>query len=618
MVQHIKRITNSGDNPLTELVGAAFDQAMAGEGKLSSEVAALEGMSGRKYRLFINNLIGSLTDPRYLEIGVWQGATFCSAIYGNEVRALAIDNWAQFQGPYEKFFNNLARTKGAAKVNFLESDFRAVDYSAIGKFNVYFFDGPHQRKDQFDALVLAQPALDDWFVLIVDDWNWSAVREGTLAAVAQTGLALEYVIEVMTSLDGSQPEVRNAASEWHNGYLIAACSKVTELASAADKPCNHPQPRRSEAAADRPGPGSVRAAGIRDLWGQRMVALPRVSVIISSYNYAQYIETALDSVAAQSYPNLECIVIDDASQDDSVRVVENWLARINDLRFRLITRPANGGQLSAIADGLAATEGEFVAILDADDLWRPEFLQRHVQVHLNTRAAAAASSSHMAQIDMDGRFLAGTANWQDLGKISQQGRLPIAPTAVPRLSWLGADWPSSELPEATLISPDLFLWHWSATSAMMFRRSMLDLVMPADPGSVRICADHYLMVLCHFFAGSFVLEEVLGAYRRHGRNAYAALPVLSSQAALAPYHGKPQLTQNFAVMRDHVIDRYGTFAAIFGDHVPRKFVGEVKSYLAADARQGFAKRSAVSRLFRGFRRSGSYGPPRASPATERS
>src|SRR5208282_1546168 len=109
------------------------------------------------------------------------------------------------------------------------------------------------------------PALDDWFVLIVDDWNWSAVREGTLAAVAQTGLALEYVIEVMTSLDGSQPEVRNAASEWHNGYLIAACSKVTELASAADKPCNHPQPRRSEAAADRPGPGSVRAAGIRDL-----------------------------------------------------------------------------------------------------------------------------------------------------------------------------------------------------------------------------------------------------------------------------------------------------------------------------------------------------------------
>jgi glycosyltransferase involved in cell wall biosynthesis len=604
MVQHIKRTTNSGDNPLTELVGAAFDQALVGEGKLSSEVAALEGMSGRKYRLFINNLIGSLADPRYLEIGVWQGATFCSAIYGNEVRALAIDNWAQFQGPYEKFFTNLGRAKGTAKVSFLESDFRAVDYSAIGKFNIYFFDGPHQRDDQFDAIVLAQPALDDWFVLIVDDWNWLAVREGTLAAVAQTGLVLDYAIEVMTSLDGSQPELRDAASEWHNGYLIAACSKLKAPAHAADKSRHHPQPRHSEAATDPPGTGLVRAAGIRGLWGQRMVALPRVSVIISSYNYAQYIEATLDSVAAQSYPNLECIVIDDASQDDSVRVVENWLARVNDLRFRLIARPANGGQLSAIADGLAATDGEFVAILDADDLWRPEFLQRHVQVHLNTRAAAAASSSHMAQIDMDGRFLAGTANWQDLGKISQQGRLPIAATALPRLGRLGADWPSSELAEATLIGPDLFLWHWSATSAMMFRRSMLDLVMPADPGRVRICADHYLMVLCHFFAGSFVLEEVLGAYRRHGRNAYAALPVLSSQAALAPYHGRPQLTQNFAVMRDHVIGRYDTFASIFGDHAPRKFVGEVRSHLAADARLRLAKRSVVSRLFRGFRRSG--------------
>ena len=101
-----------------------------------------------------------------------------------------------------------------------------------------------------------------------------------------------------------------------------------------------------------------------------------------------------------------------------------------------------------------------------------------------------------------------------------------------------------------------------------------------------------------------MLEEVLGAYRRHGRNAYAALPVLSSQAALAPYHGRPQLTQNFAVMRDHVIGRYDTFASIFGDHAPRKFVGEVRSHLAADARLRLAKRSVVSRLFRGFRRSG--------------
>jgi len=44
---------------------------------------------------------------------------------------------------------------------FIESDFRAVDYSAIGRFNVYLFDGPHQEQDQYDGIMVARTALDD-------------------------------------------------------------------------------------------------------------------------------------------------------------------------------------------------------------------------------------------------------------------------------------------------------------------------------------------------------------------------------------------------------------------------------------------------------------------------
>src|SRR4051812_15784525 len=98
-------------------------------------------MSGRKYRTFINNLIGALPDARYLEIGVWMGSTLCSAIYMNKVRALAIDNWSQFGGPAARFFSNLATYKGDASVSFLDTDFRAIDFSTVGKFNVYLFDG---------------------------------------------------------------------------------------------------------------------------------------------------------------------------------------------------------------------------------------------------------------------------------------------------------------------------------------------------------------------------------------------------------------------------------------------------------------------------------------------
>jgi hypothetical protein len=183
-------------------------------------------MSGKKYRIFINNLIGSISDSRYLEVGVWQGSTFCSAIYKNELRAMAIDNWSQFQGPAARFYANISKFKGpGTRLSFLESDFRSVDFSSIGVYNVYLFDGPHKAQDQRDGVMLAQPALDRQFVLIVDDWNWQTVRSGTFEGIRECGLQLDFVAEIRTSLDGRHPSAHGAASDWHNGYFIAACSK---------------------------------------------------------------------------------------------------------------------------------------------------------------------------------------------------------------------------------------------------------------------------------------------------------------------------------------------------------------------------------------------------------
>jgi hypothetical protein len=218
--------TTSG-NRLSSKVSAALTQAVAGQGKLDPEILSLEGMSGKKYRLFINNLIGLLGDARYLEIGVWLGSTLCAAVNGNKVSAFAIDNWSQFGGSADRILPNLDRFKGDAAVRLLDSDFRAVDFAAIGKFNVYLFDGPHTEKDQFDGVTAAQPALDDQFVLIVDDWNWSEVRVGTLKAVMEIGLRLDFAAEIRTTLDNTHPEPIAAGpnGDWHNGYFIAACTK---------------------------------------------------------------------------------------------------------------------------------------------------------------------------------------------------------------------------------------------------------------------------------------------------------------------------------------------------------------------------------------------------------
>ena len=228
----LPEIVIAGPTPRSELaslVERTFSTSWTGENSGKDDILDLEGMSGKRYRLFVNALIAGLRDARYLEIGVWAGSTFCSAIYQNSLRAVAIDNWSGFGGPRETFFSNLARFQGkSASIEIIETDFRQVDFAQLGQFNVYFYDGPHQERDQFDGLRLALPAMDERFVFIVDDWNWPAVRSGTLGAIEQLHLALEFSISVRTTLDGSHPSHSGfdaKTTDWHNGYFFAVLKK---------------------------------------------------------------------------------------------------------------------------------------------------------------------------------------------------------------------------------------------------------------------------------------------------------------------------------------------------------------------------------------------------------
>lgn len=110
-----------------------------------------------------------------------------------------------------------------------------------------------------------------------------------------------------------------------------------------------------------------------------MKNFPLVSVIVASYNHADFIVKALDSVATQTYPNLELIIVDDCSKDSSVSKIKAWAAKPkNKKRFvRLIVdaKEINSGAYNTLNQGAALAQGQFVNFLNSDDLFLPNRIE---------------------------------------------------------------------------------------------------------------------------------------------------------------------------------------------------------------------------------------------------
>ena len=100
--------------------------------------------------------------------------------------------------------------------------------------------------------------------------------------------------------------------------------------------------------------------------------MPRVSVIIPTFNCAPFLERAFESVVAQSYEDYEIIVVDDGSTDETPELIDRWQKKIVSLSQK------NAGPSAARNFGISRAGGEFIAYLDADDMWYPGKLQQQV------------------------------------------------------------------------------------------------------------------------------------------------------------------------------------------------------------------------------------------------
>jgi predicted O-methyltransferase YrrM len=184
---------------------------------LPPDLLNMDGYSSPLQRLLLNRLCRGIANCRYVEVGVFKGATLLSAAYGSRAgQFVGIDNFEQgTQQEAERNVRNIATSQG--NVHLLQGDFFALE--ELPACNVFFFDA-NDGKDTRSALSLLRmkDALEDPFVMIVDNWSNRCVRSNVQASMAQLGWEAFAAYQLLSDDDCH-------IDQWWSGWCIAVVQK---------------------------------------------------------------------------------------------------------------------------------------------------------------------------------------------------------------------------------------------------------------------------------------------------------------------------------------------------------------------------------------------------------
>ncbi len=213
-----------------------------------------------------------------------------------------------------------------------------------------------------------------------------------------------------------------------------------------------------------------------------------VSVIISNYNYAEFLGTAIESALALEWDNVEVIVVDDGSTDESPGVIERYAGRVR------VVIQQNTGNAGAYQSGFRLSRGQVVIFLDADDC-----LDRRLM-----RAIAPLWHDGVSKVQVQMKTIDKAGN--GLGAVLPQYFSVPSPAQV--REWMLASGAYSTPPG----------------SGNVYSRRFLSQVMPFDL-SIDRAADTFLLAAAPFLGDVMTLAEPLVSYRIHGKNLGAMLRV---------------------------------------------------------------------------------------------
>ncbi|MCK7467667.1 MAG: glycosyltransferase [Desulfosudis oleivorans] len=248
--------------------------------------------------------------------------------------------------------------------------------------------------------------------------------------------------------------------------------------------------------------------------------LPLVSLVVTSYNYSDYIEDCLRGILNQTYRPIECIVVDDCSSDDSVEKIEKFISdnKNSDIKFRLIKQEKNQGQLAGFIRGIKEAQGVFLGFVDADDIILPEFVNTHIQTHFRTNVSMTVTQ----QVEFDENNQVHSLFSLASPQVKKQGEDNFIPKSFEDLQNLISGQKffeeSVDYKVITTDSHSFSGWHWGPTSNVIFRKKALDLFIYAEGfENWKYCADNLLFNYAHLMGGSCIIYTPLTAYRRHSK-----------------------------------------------------------------------------------------------------
>lgn len=211
-----------------------------------------------------------------------------------------------------------------------------------------------------------------------------------------------------------------------------------------------------------------------------------VSIAINNYNYADFLDVAIESALNQSYRSIEVIVIDDGSTDDSKRIIHRYGRSI-----KAVFKP-NGGQASSLNTGLNVSRGDIILFLDADDYLFPHTVEQIVK---HWHSSLAKVQYRLTVVDAQGK---------STGRLYPQPKQMFSShKSLKNLLYKGR-------------------YTTSVTSGNAFNRKVLEAVFPIPEAEFRIAADGYLNTIVPLYGEILSIEQPLGAYRLHGKNLWSS------------------------------------------------------------------------------------------------